>query len=241
MARTVWKTGICIAFGLAAGAAGLVRAAEEPAARPEPVLKHAVICPPFKGDPDLAARYHAELVALLKAEPGIEYLEGPRAAGRKAQEFSYRINGAIVADEAGRPFVMVALVDEARKERIASHVAPASADPQALAAWKRTIQADTARRAAHLPFECRIRQQLGQESVSLDRGLGSGLQPGMVLYVSVDEEPLISPVTGETVGRDSPRAAGQIQVFRLVENAAYARPVAGTELPRFAKLYARSF
>ena len=36
MARTVWKTGICIAFGLAAGAAGLVRAAEEPAARPEP-------------------------------------------------------------------------------------------------------------------------------------------------------------------------------------------------------------
>ena len=97
MARTVWKTGICIAFGLAAGAAGLVRAAEEPAARPEPVLKHAVICPPFKGDPDLAARYHAELVALLKAEPGIEYLEGPRAAGRKAPEFSYRINGAIVA------------------------------------------------------------------------------------------------------------------------------------------------
>ena len=126
MARTVWKTGICIAFGLVAGAAALVQAAEEPAGRPEPVLKHAVICPPFKGDPDLAARYHAELVALLKAEPGIEYLEGPRATGRKAPEFSYRINGAIVADEAGRPFVMVALVDEARKERIASHVAPAS-------------------------------------------------------------------------------------------------------------------
>ena len=240
MARTAWKTGICIVLGLAAGAAGRVQA-QETAVRPDPVLKHAVICPPFKGEPGLAARYHAELVALLKAEPGIDYLEGPRATGRKAPEFRYRINGAIVANEGGQPYVTVALVDEARAERIASHVAPAAADPQALAAWKRTLQADMARRAARLPFECRVRQQLGQESVSLDRGLASGLQPGMVLYVSVDEEPLISPVTGETVGRDSPRAVGQIQVFRLVENAAYARPVAGTDLPRFAKLHARSF
>ena len=63
----------------------------------------------------------------------------------------------------------------------------------------------------------------------------------MVLYVSLDEEPLISPVTGETIGRDSPRAAGQIEVFRVMENTAYARPVGETKLPRFSKLFARTF
>ena len=75
----------------------------------------------------------------------------------------------------------------------------------------------------------------------MDRGLGSGLAPGMVLYVSVDEETLISPATGEIIGRDSPRAVGQIQIFRVMEDAAYARPVAGTKLPRFSKLHAKSF
>ena len=86
-----------------------------------------------------------------------------------------------------------------------------------------------------------VRRQQGQESVSLDRGLNSGLQPGMLLYVSMDEEPLLSPVTGEIVGRDSPRAAGQIEVFRVMENTAYARPADGTKLPRFSRLYARTF
>ena len=97
------------------------------------------------------------------------------------------------------------------------------------------------RRAAKLPFECRVRRKTGQESISLDRGLGAGLQPGMVLYVSMEEEPLISPVTGEIVGRDSPRAVGQIQVFRVMEDTAYARPVLDTKLPLFSRLYARSF
>ena len=82
---------------------------------------------------------------------------------------------------------------------------------------------------------------MGQDSVSLDRGLGSGLQPGMVLLVSLDEEPLISPVTGAIVGRDSPRAAGKIQVFRVMEDTAYARAVLDTKLPRFTKLFARTF
>ena len=84
-------------------------------------------------------------------------------------------------------------------------------------------------------------RQQGQESISLDRGLASGLEPGMVLYVSVDEEPLLSPVTGAIIGRDSPRAAGQIQVFRVLDETAYARPVMNTKLPRTAKLFARSF
>lgn len=206
-----------------------------------PALRHAVACPPFEGDPRLARMYHAEMVKMLKATEGIEYLEGPRALGRRAPEFTYRVNGSIVTNETGESFVVVGLVDTARKEQIVSHIAPASPDSAVLAAWKRTIQADMTRRAAKLPFECRVRRQAGQESVTLDRGLGAGLQPGMVLYVSLREEPLISPVTGEIVGWDSPRAVGRIQIFRVREDTAYARPVLDTKLPRFARLYARQF
>ena len=198
-------------------------------------------CPPFKGDSALAATYHSEMVKMLKSTAGIEYLEGARALARRAPEFTYRINGSIVDNEEGQSFVVVTLTDDARKEQIASHVAPASAERSLIEAWKRTIQADMKRRAAKLPFECRIRRQQGQGSVSLDRGLDSGLQPGMVLYVSMDEEPLISPATGEIVGRDSPRAAGQIEVFRVMANTADARPVEGAKLPRFSRLYARTF
>lgn len=235
MARK-WKQGLvagCALWALAVGAAAV-----EPAAV---VLRHAVACPPFKGDSPLAAVYHAEMVKMLKATPEIEYFEGVRALVRRAPEFTFRVNGSIVVNEDGLPFVVVTLTDDARKEQIASHVAPASADLDGLAAWRKTIQEDMARRASKLPFECRIRRQQGQESVSLDRGLGSGLEPGMVLYVSADEESLISPSTGEVVGRDSPRAAGQIEVFRVMENNAYARPVEGTQLPRTSRLYAKAF
>ena len=221
-----------------AGLAWALAAAGAPAAEPEPVpLKHAVVCPPFKGDPGVAALYHAEMVKMLQAAKGIEYFEGTR----KLPEFVFRVNGSIATNEDGQLFVVVTLVDEAREEQLASHVAPASLDPAIIAGWSRTIQADMDRRAAKLPFECRITRQQGQESISLDRGLASGLEPGRVLFVSEDEEPLLSPATGEIIGRDSPRAAGQIQVFRVMDNAAYARPVLDTKLPRFTKLYARSF
>ena len=231
----LWAVGVW-ACGLVAG--GAVAAEPAPALAPAPiVLKHAVVCPPFKGDPAIASIYHAEMVKMLKSASGVEYFEG----ARRLPEFSDRINGSIVTNEDGQFFVLVTLADEARKEQIASHVAPASLDPAIIAGWSRTIQADIDRRASKLPFECRVDRQQGQESVSLDRGLGSGLQPGMVLYVSMDEEPLLSPVTGEIIGRDSPRAAGQIQIFRVMEDAAYARPVMDTKLPRFSKLYARSF
>ncbi len=239
MARK-WMQGLvagCALWALAAGAA-----AAEPAVAPAAtLLRHAVACPPFKGDSPLAAVYHAEMVKMLKATPEVEYLEGVRALVRRAPEFTFRVNGSIVMNEDGLPFVMVTLTDDARKEQIASHVAPASDDLGSLAAWRKTIQEDMARRASKLPFECRIRRQQGQESVSLDRGLGSGLEPGMVLYVSADEEPLISQATGEVIGRDSPRAAGQIEVFRVMENNAYARPVKGTQLPRTSRLYAKAF
>lgn len=225
-----WRGAIVgLACGLAAGLAG---AADAP-----PTLNHAVVCPPFKGDTVVGGLYHAEMVRMLKSTPGIEYLEGTRAL----PEFLFRVNGAVETNEDGQVFVRVTVLDAARKERIASHVAPASLDPALIAGWSRTIQADMSRRATKLPFECRISRQRGQESVSLDRGLGSGLEPGMVLYVSADEEPLISPATGEIVGRDSPRAVGQIQVFRVMDDAAYARPTLDGKLPRFSKLYARSF
>ena len=243
MTRKAIRRSLAGIAALVLAAGGLpASAAEETAPAPTPVvLKHAVACPPFKGDPALAALYHGEMVKMLKATDGVEYLEGVRALARRAPEFTYRINGAIVENEENQPFVVVTLMDDARKEQIASHVAPASAEPAVIEAWKRTIQADMTRRAAKLPFECRVRRQQGQESVSLDRGLNSGLLPGMLLYVSMDEEPLLSPVTGEIVGRDSPRAAGQIVVFRVMENTAYARPADGTKLPRFSRLYARTF
>lgn len=229
-------------FGCAAWllASGWAVAAEE-SAPPPVVLKHAVACPPFKGDPAIAAIYHAEMVRMLRSTEGIDYLEESRSLAKRAPEFTYRVNGSIVTNEDGQLFVMVALNDEARKERLASHVAPASIDPEAVAAWTRTIQADMTRRASKLPFECRVHRKVRQTSVSLDRGLSSGLLPGMVLYVSLEEEPLISPVTGDVIGRDSPRAVGQIQIFRVMEDTAYARPVLDTKLPLFAKLYAREF
>ena len=229
-----WRSLVGGAALLALAAAGA--SAAEPEKAP-PTLKHAVVCPPFKGDKAIAAIYHSEMVKALQDAPGVEYFEG----ARRLPEFSYRINGSIVTNEDGEYFVLVTLADEARKEQIASHVAPASLDRAIVAGWSRTIREDVERRAAKLPFECRVTRQQGQESVSLDRGLGSGLEPGMVLYVSEDEEPLLSPTTGEVIGRDSPRAAGQIQVFRVMDDSAYARPVLDAKLPRFSKLYARSF
>ena len=221
-----------VACGLAAAGAGAAEAAKAP-----PALNHAVVCPPFKGDTVVAGLYHAEMVQMLKSTPGIEYFEG----ARPLPAFIFRVNGSVATNEEGQVFVQVAVLDEARKEQIASHVAPASLDPTLIAGWSRTVQADMKRRAAKLPFECRIDRQRGQESISLDRGLGAGLEPGMVLYMSVDEEPLISPATGEIVGRDSPRPVGQIQIFRVMDDAAYARPTLDSKLPRFDKLHVRSF
>ncbi|MDD2241068.1 MAG: hypothetical protein PHO14_07620 [Kiritimatiellae bacterium] len=224
-------------------AAAVMMVVASSAAEPSPsvaVLRQAVFCPPFKGPAELAELYHSHLVAMLQKAENVEYLEGLRMRLR-APEFSYRIEGEVVVDEEEQAFVTVVLIDTARKEQIASYVAPASSEPSTLEAWKRTLQQEIQRRASKLPFECRIRRKMGQNSYSLDRGLGSGLQPGMVLHVALDEEPLLSPVTGEVVGRDSPRAVGQIKVFRVMERTAYARPLGGTQLPRSRKLYARTF
>lgn len=232
-----WPVVAAMVFVLARGL--WATAQEEPP--PAGTLRHAVLCPPFKGDPELATLYHTEMIKLLQTCERVELMDAPRLFGWKSPEFYYRINGEIIASEGGRPFIAISVVDAARKEQIASFAAPASTEKSAVNAWKKTIRQDMVRRTAKLPFECRLRSQRGQESYTLDRGLAAGLQPCMTLYVSTDEEPLISPVTGELIGRESPRAVGQVQVFRVMDSTAYVRPVAGTQLPKSGKLFARTF
>ena len=54
-----------MALALAAGGMSAEAGAETPAPA---VLRHAVACPPFKGDESLAKIYHAEMVKLLKEQ-----------------------------------------------------------------------------------------------------------------------------------------------------------------------------
>ncbi len=61
-------------------------------------LKHAVVCPPFKGDSELAALYHKNMVEMLKKADGVEYLEGVKALARRAPKYTYRVIGSIETD-----------------------------------------------------------------------------------------------------------------------------------------------
>ena len=203
-------------------------------------LRHAVVCPPFKGDPDLAALYRDELLRTLRTSPRIDLLEGDRALARNVPAFTYRISGEVF-DDAGQSFVSIQLTDAARRETIASFISPASDNPALLAQWTQVVRTDMQRRVDALPFECRILRKQGQNSLTLDRGLSSGLRPGMVLQAVVAEEPLISPFTGEEFGRDTPAPVGPVRVFRVNEDNAYARPLPDTSIPRKGTLYAREF
>lgn len=203
-------------------------------------LRHAVVCPPFKGDADIAAIYRNALLEMLRGSPRIELLEGPRALASRAPAFTYRITGEVFR-EGEHDFIALQLTDAARRELIASFVSPASHNPSALNQWKRVVRADMQRRVDAMPFECRILRKQGQDSITLDRGLGSGLRPGMVLQAVVAEEPLISPFTGEEFGRDTPAPFGSVRVFRVNEDSAYARPLPGISVPRKGTLYAREF
>ena len=207
---------------------------------PLSTLRHAVVCPPFKGDSDLAAAYHGALLEMLRESPRIDLLEGDRALARNAPAFTYRIAGEVFSEE-DQTFVSIQLTDAARRELIASFVSPASENPAILAQWKRVVRDDMQRRVSAMPFECRILRKQGQTSLTLDRGLSSGLRPGMVLQAVVAEEPLISPFTGEEFGRDTPAPVGPVRVFRVNEDNAYARPLTDTAIPRKGTLYAREF
>lgn len=208
----------------------------------EPSLKHAVVCPPFKGDAELAQLYHDAMVELLQESDGVEYLDGVRALARQAPRYTYRILGTVEPGKNGESFITVRVMDHARKEQIVSHMSQASSDPDDVKKWKKTIQKAIVRKTSRQPFECgAIRRRRGQASLSLDRGLDSGLQPGTVLELAWEDEDLISPDTGEVVGRDSPKAIGEIKVFRVMANTAYARPVEGTRIPSTKRLYARTF
>lgn len=227
-ACTAWGQGPATAAATAANAA---------AERPSPSnLRHAVVCPPFSGEEPAAHVYRDLIAGLLQADPRVEYLDGAAATAKRAPQFTYHVRGDVKDG-----VLRLALVDVSRREVIATHATPVTADPQKLAAWGERFRQDVARRVARMPFECRVEAQAGQESLTLDRGLGSGLEPRMVLYVSGPEEELLDPRTGETVGRDAPRAYGQIVVFRVNARTAYARPLPGTVLPRSGELIARSF
>ncbi len=212
-----------------------------PAGAAERSLRHAVTCPPFKGDSELAARYHEAMLDMLRESPGVEYIDPAGFLSRRPPEFSYRVNGSVQVDEDGQAFVMVSLVDSARKEPMASHVSPASTDPEVIGAWKRMIQANIKQRVSRLPFEYRMRRQRGQNSYTLDRGLNAGLVPGMILHVSRDDVVLLSPMTGEMVGRETLRPVGQVEIFRVLDDTAYARPVAGSRPLPSGRLYAWTF
>jgi hypothetical protein len=224
-------------YAAEAEAAASIPAAEIP---PLSTLRHAVVCPPFKGDPDIAALYRDELLCTLRSSPRVDLLEGDRALARNAPAFTYRISGEVFSEE-GQSFVSLQLTDAARRELIASFVSPASRNPAALNQWKRVVRADMQRRVDAIPFECRILRKQGQDSLTLDRGLSSGLRPGMVLQAVVEEEPLISPFTGEEFGRDTPAPVGPVRVFRVNEANAYARPLPDATVPRKGSLYAREF
>lgn len=203
-------------------------------------LRHAVVCPPFKGDAALGTLYRDELLRTLRSSPRIDLLEGDRALARNTPAFAYRISGEIFAED-GQYFVSLQLTDTARREPIASFVSPASTTPALLAQWTQVVRADMQRRVDAMPFECRILRKQGQDSLTLDRGLSSGLRPGMVLQAVVAEEPLISPFTGEEFGRDTPAPVGPVRVFRVNDDNAYARPLPETSVPRKGALYAREF
>lgn len=208
---------------------------------PLATLRHAVVCPLFKGDAALGTLYRDELLRTLRASPRVDLLEGDRALARNAPAFTYRIAGEIF-DDAGQTYVSLQLVDAARREPIASFVSPASSNPTVLAQWIQVVRADMQRRVDALPFECRILRKQGQDSLTLDRGLSSGLRPGMVLQAVVAEEPLISPFTGEEFGRDTPAPLGSVRVFRVNADNAYARPLPDAPpVPRKGALYAREF
>ena len=222
----------------AAEAAAAIPAEEIPALS---TLRHAVVCPPFKGDSDLADLYRDALLGTLRSSPRIDLLEGDRALARNAPAFTYRIAGEIFS-ESGQSFVSLQLTDAARRETIASFISPASDNPALLSQWTQVVRTDMERRVKAVPFECRILRKQGQDSLTLDRGLSSGLRPGMVLQAVVAEEPLISPFTGEEFGRDTPAPVGPVRVFRVNDDNAYARPLpTSPSIPRKGSLYAREF
>ncbi len=205
-------------------------------------LRHAVACPPFTGLEPYAQLCHGKIVAMLKqASTEIEFLEGTAASAKKAPKFTYRLYGNVSEGRDGTPQVTVSLVDEARHEEVASYTSPISDASADLSSWMSVMRADMRRRVRKMPFECSVMAEEGRTSLTLDRGLSSGLKPGMVFYISGMEEEILDHNTGEVIGRDSPRAYGKIVVYRVNKANAYARPVEGTVLPAHGPFFAYAF
>lgn len=210
-------------------------------------LRHAVACPPFEGEQPYAKLCHERIVAMLKeASTEIEYLEGAAATARNAPGFTYRLYGSVSVtgskeDGTEQAEVTLTLQDEARHEEIARYSSPITTNAADLSAWVSVVRSDMRRRVRKMPFECRVMRHPGQRTLTLDRGLSSGLRPGMVFYISSTEEEIIDPNTGEVIGRDSRAAHGKIVVFRVNAKTAYARAMEGTLLPMRGRFFAHAF
>lgn len=210
-------------------------------------LRHAVACPPFEGAQPYAKLCHERIVAMLKeASTEIEYLEGAAAAARNAPFFTFRLYGNVAVtgsaeDGTETAEVTISLQDEAAHEEIARYSSPITTNAADLSAWVSVVRTDMRRRVRKMPFECRVTRHPGQRTLTLDRGLSSGLRPGMVFYISSAPEEIIDPNTGEIIGRDSPAAHGKIVVFRVNAKTAYARAMEGTLLPMRGRFFAHAF
>ena len=226
---------------LLAGGVALSALAKDRAAPPNDGLRQAVVCPAFKGPADVAGVYYAEMLRVLGEADGIELLDGGRSLLKRQPEFLFRVTGAVVPGQDGDLLIRVTLQDAARQEVIATVVSTVNTNAAALKRWSAQMEKNIPRRLGLLPFESRVKRKGGQQSFTLDRGLGAGLKPGAELYLAVDEEPIISGYTGEQIGREASRTIGKVVVYRVMDQSAYARPADSLVLPRSAGLFVRSF
>ena len=82
-----WSRLLVVAVSLV-WATGLGAVAQEEVSTEES-LRHAVVCPPFKGDTELATLYQDGMIEVLEACNRIELLNAPRAFSRKSPEFHF--------------------------------------------------------------------------------------------------------------------------------------------------------
>ena len=204
-------------------------------------LRHAVACPPFTGLEPYAHICHEKAVEMLKGSSSIEFLEGAAATARNAPMFTYRLYGHVVAAPDGTPVITITLQDAARGEEVAAMTMPISTNAAALDVWISAVRTDMRRRVRKMPFECCAESHKGRSTLTLDRGLSAGLEPGMTFYISSVEEEILDHNTGEVIGRESPVTYGKVVVFRVNARSAYARPLPGVELPMRGPLYAHAF
>lgn len=200
-------------------------------------LRHAITVPAFKGESDRATAYRDALLQRLRDCPRVELIPYSR---RVRPVYTYRVDGRILG-EGKEAKVEIKITDLARDEELFTVVHPAGT-AEDLATWEDAASANIARATAVMPFECAVTPpRKGNTSYVIDRGLAAGIYPGLVLDIAVEEDPLIDPDSGETIGRHSKRSFGKVQIFRVGEQSSYARSVGEAFPETAARFVAREF